>query len=47
MGPIVRALMFKELQHIRETEGEEEEAADEIEEGLVAEVVEDFMNGQA
>ena len=47
MGPIVRALMFEELQHIRETEGEEEEAADEVEGGLAVETVEDFTNGQA
>ena len=47
MGPIMRALMFEELQHVRETEGEEEEAADEIEEGLAVETVEDFTNGQA
>ena len=47
MGPIVRALMFEELQHVRETEGEEEEVADEIEEGLVVEATEDFTSGQA
>ena len=47
MGPIMCTLMFKELQHVRETEGEEEEAADEIKEGLAVEAVEDFTNGQA
>ena len=40
-------LMFKELQHVRETEGEEEEAADKIKEGLAVETAEDFTNGQA
>ena len=45
--PIMRALMFKELQHVRETEGEEEEVVDEIEEGLAVETVEDFTSGQA
>ena len=43
----MHALMFKELQHVRETEGEEEEAADEIKEGLAVEMAEDFTNGQA
>ena len=47
MGPIMRAIMFKELQHVRETKGEEEEAVEEIEEGLAVEAVEDFTNGQA
>ena len=47
MGPIVHALMFEELQHVRETEGEEEEAVDEIEEGLAVEPAEDFTSGQA